>query len=107
MAPPSQELKPPANPERFRFNHVAEAFQHRGVALERMVHLILDGDLAVLGHVKSDGSCKSHRAIPASPKEMVGLKRLRFDAASVRNLCRGLENGPVMTIEAAAEQLVT
>ena len=87
------------------FNYVAEALRRRGVALERMVHLILDGDLAVLGHAKSDGSCGDHHAIPASPKEMVGLKQLRFDPASVRNLCRGLENGPVMTIEAAAEQL--
>lgn len=87
------------------FNHVAEALRRRGVALERMVHLILDGDLAVLGHAKSAGFGGDHRAIPASPQEMVGLKRLRFDPAIVRNLCRGLENGPVMTIEAAAEQL--
>lgn len=87
------------------FNHVAEVLRRRGITLERMVHLILDGGLAVSGHAESSRLRGDHRATPASPKEMLGLKRLRFDPASVRNLRRSLENGPAMTIEAAAEQL--
>ncbi|MBV8458441.1 MAG: helix-turn-helix domain-containing protein [Acetobacteraceae bacterium] len=71
------------------FNHVAEAFRRRGVPLDRMVRLILDGDLNVLG----------------IDQRAIGLKRLRFDPASVRRVCRAFENGPTMAIEVAAERL--
>ena len=70
-------------------DYVAEVLRRRGITLDRMMALILDGSLGVVG-VDANAT---------------GLKQLRFDPVLVRVLCRGLEIGPTMTIEAAAEQL--
>lgn len=71
------------------FETVAEALRRREVGLAEAVAMIAGGRLRA---ASLDGAA-------------VGLKRLRFAASDVRRLCRDLEGGERLTVQAAAERL--
>jgi hypothetical protein len=71
------------------FNHAAEALRRVGVDLPGMLRMLLDGRLAPAA---VDGAER-------------GLRHLRFDAREVRQVCRGLDGSPFLTVQVAAERL--
>jgi len=71
------------------FEHAAEALRRRGVDLAGAIGLVKSGRLAVAG-IQADA---------------VGLKRLRFLAGQVRDMCRDLQCEAPLTIQAAAERM--
>jgi hypothetical protein len=71
------------------FDTAAEALRLRGVGLGSMLAMTVDGGLRVGSRDRS----------------ATGLKQLRFLAADVRGLCRTLEGGGGLTVQAAAERM--
>lgn len=71
------------------FNSAAEALRRMGVDLPEMVRMILEGRLAPVLVDEAER----------------GLRRLCFDAREVRQVCRGLDGSPVVTVQVAAERL--
>lgn len=71
------------------FETAAEALRRRGIGLAEAVAMIGSGRLRA---ASLNGAA-------------VGLKRLRFAASDVRLLCRDLEGGDRLTVQAAAERL--
>ena len=70
-------------------NETADRFRIRGIDFAELIKMILDERVPVV----------------AIDMKRVGLQRLRFDAAEMKQICRGWENDSSVTIQRAAERL--